>query len=440
MTRVVWNGDTAYEMTLDAHCDAPPAAVYEVLADPVDPPRLGRPPAAAATSGSPRCTPRGPHASAPSSPASARSRCPRRGGRTESVGRPGPSRGGRDGVPHRRRRVWPGGHQDRRRDGSTGTGSSPTATGSRVGLSAAPNGDHEPAVADAGAGHAATITHRVMIPLLCRRGSSTSLRRPSSEPRHRRRDERPRRWPAHDARRRQDGGDPPPARANRPSGELTATCGHPVSQTGQPPAGTHRRQPGLSLDGRSVHHGHLDGPVGLPDADLDGRAGRVLDGVGQCLLDHAVSRLRRGQGELSEPAVIRQVTATPVRLVIRASSPTESSPGGSSSEGAPDSQAMSVLTSCAACSAAWATQSRAATIAVRSPSGARCPAAACTTIRLTEWATMSCSSRAMRPAHGAATPGGSVPAPLGARRCARRVGRPAGGAIAPSGRPATGRS
>ncbi len=33
MTRVVWNGDTAYEMTLDAQCDAPPAAVYDVLAD-----------------------------------------------------------------------------------------------------------------------------------------------------------------------------------------------------------------------------------------------------------------------------------------------------------------------------------------------------------------------------------------------------------------------
>ncbi|MGZ4603736.1 MAG: hypothetical protein ACXV0U_09085, partial [Kineosporiaceae bacterium] len=33
MTRVVWNRDTAYEMTWDAHCDAPPAAVYDVLAD-----------------------------------------------------------------------------------------------------------------------------------------------------------------------------------------------------------------------------------------------------------------------------------------------------------------------------------------------------------------------------------------------------------------------
>ncbi|HEX6873077.1 MAG TPA: SRPBCC family protein [Micromonosporaceae bacterium] len=33
MTRIVWDGDNRYEMVLEAHCDAPPAAVYDVLAN-----------------------------------------------------------------------------------------------------------------------------------------------------------------------------------------------------------------------------------------------------------------------------------------------------------------------------------------------------------------------------------------------------------------------
>lgn len=33
MTEVRWDGGAAYEMVLDAHCDAPPAAVYDVLSD-----------------------------------------------------------------------------------------------------------------------------------------------------------------------------------------------------------------------------------------------------------------------------------------------------------------------------------------------------------------------------------------------------------------------
>src|SRR5258706_4361576 len=33
MARVLWDGDTIYEMVLEEHCDASPAAVYEVLAD-----------------------------------------------------------------------------------------------------------------------------------------------------------------------------------------------------------------------------------------------------------------------------------------------------------------------------------------------------------------------------------------------------------------------
>ena len=33
MTEVRWDGGAAYEMVLDAGCDAPPAAVYDVLAD-----------------------------------------------------------------------------------------------------------------------------------------------------------------------------------------------------------------------------------------------------------------------------------------------------------------------------------------------------------------------------------------------------------------------
>jgi hypothetical protein len=33
MTRVHWDGGTAYEMVLDAGCDASPDAVYAVLAD-----------------------------------------------------------------------------------------------------------------------------------------------------------------------------------------------------------------------------------------------------------------------------------------------------------------------------------------------------------------------------------------------------------------------
>ncbi len=33
MTRVVWDGDNSYEMVLEAHCDAPPTVVYDVLAN-----------------------------------------------------------------------------------------------------------------------------------------------------------------------------------------------------------------------------------------------------------------------------------------------------------------------------------------------------------------------------------------------------------------------
>jgi hypothetical protein len=34
MTRVTWDGGTAYEMILNARCDASPTVVYDVLADP----------------------------------------------------------------------------------------------------------------------------------------------------------------------------------------------------------------------------------------------------------------------------------------------------------------------------------------------------------------------------------------------------------------------
>jgi hypothetical protein len=33
LTRVVWDGDNSYEMVLEAHCDASPSAVYDVLAN-----------------------------------------------------------------------------------------------------------------------------------------------------------------------------------------------------------------------------------------------------------------------------------------------------------------------------------------------------------------------------------------------------------------------
>jgi hypothetical protein len=33
LTRVLWDGDNNYEMVLEAHCDAPPAAVYGLLAN-----------------------------------------------------------------------------------------------------------------------------------------------------------------------------------------------------------------------------------------------------------------------------------------------------------------------------------------------------------------------------------------------------------------------
>jgi Polyketide cyclase / dehydrase and lipid transport len=33
LTRVLWDGNNSYEMVLEAHCDAPPAAVYDVLAN-----------------------------------------------------------------------------------------------------------------------------------------------------------------------------------------------------------------------------------------------------------------------------------------------------------------------------------------------------------------------------------------------------------------------
>ncbi len=33
MAHVVWDGGNSYEMVLDARCDAPPTAVYDLLAD-----------------------------------------------------------------------------------------------------------------------------------------------------------------------------------------------------------------------------------------------------------------------------------------------------------------------------------------------------------------------------------------------------------------------
>ena len=33
LTRVVWDGDNSYEMVLEAHCDAPPSVVYDMLAN-----------------------------------------------------------------------------------------------------------------------------------------------------------------------------------------------------------------------------------------------------------------------------------------------------------------------------------------------------------------------------------------------------------------------